>query len=127
MNYQTLKQEIALPAYDGLTDQQIADAMNTANINRNRTTITGEEMLESMDTTEYALLLDTKKLQWLSICSMDRVDPWGRIVDVVKDIWGNGSTTLSNLASVRVETISRAGELGLSDVSESDVAYARAL
>lgn len=43
MNYVVLKAEIALPAYAGMTDQQIADALNAATIAA-RQDVAGEEI-----------------------------------------------------------------------------------
>jgi len=108
-----LKDELALPAYAGLTDAEAADLLNLPNIQRNKTSMSGVELLEAQWSTEFAALTDAKKAQWLALCGLSSVDPFGVAVEIVKDIWGNSSITVSNLAAARVEIISRATELSI--------------
>jgi len=117
--------ELALPAYTGLTDAEAATALNLVDISIHKTSMSGSELLDAQDAAEFIALTDTKKAQWLALCGIGSVDPYGQVVDVVKNIWGNGSTTVSNLAGARTTLISRASQLGFGKVREGEVARAR--
>jgi len=127
MNYDVLAAELALPAYVAMTDAEARDSLNLVDIVRIKLSMTNKELLAEQDAGEYIALTDAKKSQWLSLLGADSIDPQGQAVEIVKDIWGNGSTTMSNLNAARNETISRATELEIGEVSEGDVAFARTL
>ena len=122
-----LSNEIALPAYNGMTDAQILTSLRVKNIPRDKSVMTGKEIFAQQNSADYAALSDAKKQQWISLTSHDGIDPFGPAVQVVLDIWGGGSTTISNLQSARVELISRAQELGLGLINEGDVKHSRAI
>jgi len=111
--------------YAAMADLDAANAMNVVNRLRDRTLMTGSELLGHADVAEYNALSDAKKDNWLSLCGVDSIDPFGSGVQVVVDIWGGGSQTIANLQAARVETISRAQELGIT-VNEGDINHARA-
>ena len=117
--------ELALPAYTGLTDAEAATALNLVNISTPKTSMSGSELLDAQDAVEFIALTDAKKAQWLALCGIGSVDPYGQAVEVVKDIWGNSSTTVSNLAAARTTLASRASQLGIGKVREGEVARAR--
>ncbi len=102
--------------YAGMTDQELVDSLNALDRQRNRTSMTGREVRAEVDDTEYDALLDAEKGQFLALTATDDIDPFGFAANVVKDIFP-GSTTLANLQAARVETISRAVEIGLGVVS----------
>ena len=55
------------------------------------------------------------------------IDPFGFGQTVFIDIFGGGSQTITNLAAARVESVSRAKEIGWGDaVNEGDIINARA-
>lgn len=112
--------------YSIMTVLQAADSLNASNIQINKTTMSGSELLASTDSAEYDALTDVKRDQWLSLCGVDAIDPFGPAVQIVVNVWGIASTTISNLQTARIETISRAQELGLGLVNEGDVKMARA-
>jgi len=112
--------------YAAMTDLEAANAMNVVNRPRNRTSMTGSELLSNQNSADYNALSDTKKDNWLSLCGVDSIDPFGSAVQVVIDIWGAGSTTIANLQTARVEAVSRAQELGIT-VNEGDVNHARVI
>jgi len=92
--------------------------------------MTGAEILAATDSTEYAGLSDAKKAQYLSFTSgNDTIDPaaGGIAQEIIVDIFGAGSVTVTTLALLRQETISRAEELGLGFVIIGDIQNARAL
>lgn len=141
MDYRILRTEIdADPlgrGYAGMVDGQVADSLNAANRQRNRSLMTGAEIFENTVPAEFAALPEgadvtgkavrNKKLEWLSFCGIVSVDPFGPAAQFVVNIFGSTSVTVSNLAAARVETISRAAELDLPPVRLSDVTKARAL
>ena len=112
--------------YSTMTDLDAADYLNAPNAPANRTAMSGSELLDNTDSTEYNSLTNVKRDQWLSLCGVDSIDPFGSAVQIVVNIWGGGSQTITNLQSARIETISRAQELGIGLVNEGDVSMARA-
>jgi len=114
--------------YSGLTDAQLLTSLNTADRSRNRTEMTGREVAANIVDAEYDALSDAKKSQFLELIgrrgdSLSRaaLDPFGFPANVVKNIFGSGSTTVSNLATARVETISRGVEIGWGVVTTKDL------
>jgi len=112
--------------YAGMTDQQVADSLNTVNRPRNRTSMTGREVQDEVVDAEYDLLTDEKKSQFLALTASADLDPFGLGANVVKDIFGAVATTTTNLATARVETVSRAVEIGAGRVGNGTVEIARA-
>jgi len=133
MDYQILADEISndpgARGYAGMTDAEVAAALNTADITRIRTSMTGREVFEATDSAEYAALTDSKKQEWIGFCGIAEHDPkaGGPAQAFVTYIYGGGSTTVSNLSSLREETISRATELGLGVIEDWQVTKARAI
>lgn len=103
--------------------------MNTRNITIIRDNMTGSEVMDATDPTEYNSLTAAQKDQWLALCAVDNIDPGtGKLgVAIVTDIFPPGSITLNNLQLARQRTISRAEQLGLGLVRVGDVEVARSL
>jgi len=99
--------------YSSFTNQQIQDSLRTKDRSRNRTSMSGREVAAEVVSSEYNALTADKKSQFLSLIGSEDLDPFGLAVTVVKDVFGAGSTTASNLSTARVETISREEELGV--------------
>ena len=112
--------------YSTMTDIEAATTLNLPGISINRTTMSGSELLDNTDSTEYSSLTNVKRDQWLSLCGVDSIDPFGSVVQIVVNIWGGGSQTITNLQAARVELISRTQEIGIGLVNEGDVNMARA-
>jgi hypothetical protein len=138
VDYIALKSEIDTDpltrGYSGMTDQQVADDMNTVYRTRNRDSMTGDEIFQATDPTEYNGL-DTgsgntadNQGHWLAFCGRTEIDPFATAnVQLVQSIFGGGSTTVSNLQTARLENVSRADELGLGFIRSGYVEYARTL
>jgi len=94
--------------YSGMTDAELLTSLNTANISRSRTSMTGREVKENVDATEYAALTNPKKQQMIELVKRDDLDLFGFDKEIMADIFGSGSTTASNLVTARTELISRA-------------------
>ena len=116
-----------LAGYSGMTDQEVVISLNTLYTNQNKASMAGSELMDNQNSAEFTALTDSKKSQWLALCAIDSVDPFGQVVEVVKDIWGNGSATVSNLAAARLVLVSRATELGLGVVTLGQVTANRGL
>lgn len=98
--------------YSGMTDQQLLDSLNTADLPRNRTSMTGREVKESVDVTEFKALSDAKKQQMIELTKRDDLDLFGMDKDILLDIFGAVSTTGTNLVAARVEMISPGVKIG---------------
>ncbi len=124
-----LKSEITVDpitrGYSGMTDVQVAESLNTVNRNRNRVSMPGDEIGDSIDEAEWDALSDINKDHVLGLMGTLRVDPFGFGASVIKKSFGLGSTTVGSLAVARVETISRGVEIGVGQVSVGHVEYVR--
>ena len=107
--------------YSGMGDAALLTSLNTANRSRNRTEMTGREVKAQVNATEYNALSDAKKQQMIELVKRDDLDLFGIDRDILIDIFGGGSTTVSNLASARVELISRGVEIGWGVVTEKNL------
>ena len=97
--------------YVGMTDVQLLTSLNALDRPRNRTSMTGREVKTSVDVDEYKLLSDAKKQQMIELLKRDDLDLFGLDKDILVDIFGGASTTGANLATARVELISRGVEI----------------
>ncbi len=111
--------------YSAMTDQEVVDSLNAVDRPRDRTSMSGREVAAGIDNAEYDALGDVQKSQVLALVASDDLDPFGLAANVIKDIFTAGSATVLALAAARVETVSRAVELGLSRVRAGTVAEAR--
>lgn len=111
--------------YSTMTDEEASTDLNTVYRTRNRTSMTGREVAAEIVNAEYDALSDAKKNQILSLSSASDIDPYGFAANVIKDVFGAGSLTVTALALARVENISRATELGLGVVYPGHVEEAR--
>ena len=131
-----LKDELATDpltrGYAGMTDEEAADDLNTSYRTRNRTSMTGDEIFQATDPGEFNSLGSGQgnsaddQGHWLSFCGRGAIDPFATAnVQFVTAIFQAGSVTLANLQAARVESITRADELGLSRVRPGHVQDAR--
>jgi len=112
--------------YSGMTNAEATADLNTAYRTQTRASMSGDEIFTQTDATEFAALTDHKRLAWISWCGKESIDPANAAnVAFVQWVFGAGSETVGNLASGRVENITRADELGLGSVDEGDVERAR--
>jgi hypothetical protein len=100
--------------YSGMTNQEVADDMNTVYRTRNRATMTASEVFNSIDKAEYNAIPvpENKQMVW-DILHLGDVNPFGLEADLFVDVFGGGSNTITALQAARVESISRATELGV--------------
>lgn len=107
--------------YSTMTDAQLLTSLNTADRSRNKTSMTGREVRDHTVDAEYDALTNQKQDKYLALVLVDDLNPFGTAANVMKSIFGRGSTTLVNLEAARVEQISRGVELGLGVVTVKDL------
>jgi len=115
--------------YAGMTDAQAKDSLNGLTRTRTRETVSGSEIFNAIDDTEYAALTDAQKTVIREICSIDLIDTSNGIAkSEIGSIFAGaaGTATRPALQALKTESISRAQELGISQVNEGDITHARA-
>ena len=131
MDYQALHDELVndplARGYAGMTDEQAAADLNTVYRTRNRSSMSGDEVYNATDPTEFSGLADVPKQLWMAFCGRTGIDPFATAnVETAIQIFGNTSQTVTNLQALRVEDVSRAVELGLGEVKVGHIEQARA-
>lgn len=116
MDYESLFNEIDLDplgrGYSGMTDTQIAADLNTEYRTRNLERLSATEVFNAIDKSEWDLLLETHRATIFNLLHMGQLNPFGVEASIFVDIFGGGSTTISDLSDMRTEAVSRAAELG---------------
>ncbi len=110
-------------------DALAAIELNVINRTRMKPGVTGSEILNATDDAEYtALTTQEKKDSWLILCAIEFIDTNSGVAKALEaDTFGGGTATRANLAALRIENISRATELGFTNVRTGTVQSARAL
>ena len=103
-----------------------AAELNAENRERQKDTLTGDELFTATDGPEFAALSDVKKQLWVSWCNTHRDPGDASNVAFVNFVFGAASNTLAALAILRTESISRAVELDFGPVTAGHVQRARA-
>ena len=101
--------------YSGMTDQLVADSLLDKTRERNRESMTRQEIYEKIAPSALAGLSNLELAQ-INLALSDTVDPFGNAVQVFKNVFGGQSATVTALAAARKESISRLTEIGLSDI-----------
>jgi len=113
--------------YAAMTDQQRYDSLfGTIDRPQNVTSLSGNQIFQQTNGTEFVNLTEHKQLLWVSFCSAGDIDPWdANNVAFVEWIFGASSQTVQNLAAIRTTLVSRAVELGLTQVQLGNLVSAR--
>lgn len=115
--------------YAGMTDEEVVTELMTEDKD-NWVAITAAQIFETIDRTEFASLSNSDQTRIDRILGLGGeipTAPGGQARDELIDIFGGGSTTISNLASIANQQVSRASQLGLGRVLVGDVQRARAI
>lgn len=132
MDYEALKTELlaghpTTGAYDADSSVAVAQLM-VENRPYVIPTMSGKQLMDLTDSTEYLALIADEKAQWLALTGHDAVSTevggMGQIIGT--DIFGVG-TTATNIGSARNINISRAQELGFGTILPGDIEYARSI
>jgi hypothetical protein len=131
MNYEILKAELAsghpdTGAYDA-DDAVAAAQLNAVNRTKNKTSMSGSEVMNAVDAAEWATLDAAQKQTVWDICHLGTVNPFGVEQALMIGVFGAGSATITALQAIRKYDVSRATELGLSRVREGTVTQARTM
>lgn len=130
MNLSVLSDELTSDpltrGYSGMTDEAAAADLNISYRSRNRTSMTGSEVLNAVDTTEWVGLTDAQRQTVWDVVHLGDINPFGVEQTLMINVFGGGSDTITALASARITLVSRAIELGLGSVRAGDVQRARA-
>ena len=129
MDIEKIKNEIAVDplvrGYAGMANAQVLADGQTKYRTRNKTTLTGSEVLNAIDKAEFtAKTADQKQMIW-DLVHLGEINPFGIEADLFIDIFGGGSVTITSLVELRVESISRWEELGLSGIKEGHIERAK--
>ncbi len=115
--------------YTGMSDQAVADSLNAETRSQNISSVSGTQIGDAIDETEYGLLSPENKTAVRELVQAEQHNPFGFTAVVLKDIFSNNSgPTITALLALRTRNISRAKELGAREtVDVTHVAKARAL
>ena len=129
MNYVQLKAEIDDDplgrGYSEMDDQEIVDSLNTVDRDQNVTSMTGSEIINEVNTAEWAALTDAQRQTVWDIVHLGTINPFGVEKNLLIGVFGSGSNTIAALGIARVTAVSRATELGLSQIKAGTIAHAR--
>ena len=110
-----------------LDDETAHAELHAVNRTKNKDSLSGDAMFAATDATDWIGLTDHQQQLWVSFTSKDSIDPFAAAnVAFVTAIFGGGSATLTALAALRKDDVSRVVELDLGDVSPGQVTEARA-
>lgn len=133
MDEQILRQELTTDplsrGYASMTDEQVADSLNAQNRQTQRDTLSGAEMFEQIEPSEFISKTNALQAEVWNIVHLGeaiKVSPGSRTRARMIAIFGAGSATITNLAAILNITVSRADELGLGIVTAGAVGRARA-
>lgn len=133
-DYQALKTELTTDplglGYAGMTDAQAAAALVGTTRQVEREYISNTELYEAVVDSEFTALTAAAQTRVRDLYSLDRIPAkiGSRARAVLLALFGAGTQTRANLASVARIDIRRCDDIGwLQGVSEQDVAAARSL
>jgi len=129
MNITALKTELTVDplarGYSGMTDEQAATDLNTVYRTRNKTSMTGSEVINRVVPAEWNALTDAQQAKAWNIIHLGTLNPFGVEATMLSAIFGAGSATIAALAAARKGNVSRADELGFGFVYAGNVMEAR--
>ncbi len=127
--YSVLSDEITTDplerGYAGMDDAQVAASLNAKDRQRNRGSMSALEISANIDKADWDALSPADQDRIFDILSMGEFDPFGVWVEVFTGSFPGGGTTLTALSAARVESISRAVELGLPIIDSAHIADVR--
>lgn len=130
MDYAGLKAEIAKPAYSGMTDTQIAAALNTNTVTEQLSplTVSGAQIYNAIVPSEFAALTDAQKQSVRDVFGL------GDGIDVsvgsnarlaLATAFGASTASRANLLALATVTQTIARSFGFSAVNDQEVKAAR--
>jgi hypothetical protein len=99
--------------YAAMTNLEVLQDMSIKNRVRNKTSLTGSEVLNAIPKADLFALPTVELQRMWNVVHLGNVNPFGIEADILIDIFGAGSATITTLAAIRKEIVSRAVELGI--------------
>ena len=129
MNYQLLKSEMdtdpLVRGYASMTDQQVADSLNTVDRQVNIETLSGGDIYECLDLAEFAALTPDDRTRVDRVLSLDSVKIQGNAKTELASIFGSITSTRAALLAKIKRSVSRAEEIGVGNVPPYDITSVR--
>ena len=116
--------------YAGMTDQQVADDINTSYRTRPVDRVATDDIFEAVVPSEYAPRKPNEKTILDTLFAAHPfvgVPLGGSAQTVILNIFGPGTATRANLIVLATESITRGVELGIGTPHAGDVGFARSL
>ena len=116
-------------SFAGNTDQEILDHLNEASVTR-WSTVTSAQIYEATDSSEFASKTAAQKVRVdriLGLAGEIETAPGAKARAELIDIFGGGSQTITNLAAIASESITRGTAAGIGIVRMGEVERARRL
>lgn len=114
--------------YAAMTESEVVDSLvNNKDRSHIRERMDSSEVFQAIDIAEYLSKTDQQQRNIMAVLAFGSVNPQGKEAALFQQIFGGGSATISALQTARTEYISRAQELGISNVYVVDVEKARGL
>lgn len=110
--------------YSAMSDQQIAESLNSVDRVADRASLGSDEILNAFDATEFAELSAAQQSVAIGIAQLGQANP-AVITRTLSGVFSGGSTTIAALSASGQERISRTVELSLGRVASGVVAEAR--
>jgi len=130
MDYAKLKAEITNDplalGYSGKTDEQVCALINAKTRSKHVELLQPTQILNAVVYAEWTAKTATQQQMIWNLLGMGALNPWGIEATIFTSVFGAGSATITALAAMRVQTISRAEELGIETVYAGHIAEARA-
>jgi len=111
--------------YSGMTNLEIANDLNVVYRTKNKTSMTGSEILNAIVIAEWTPLTDAQKRTVWDVVHLSDINPFGVEAQLLIAVFGAGSNTIAALADARKDDVSRATELGIPYVYEGHVIDAK--
>lgn len=122
---QTLCNELSIDplgrGYSSATTEQIADDLNTEYRSQWKECVDGSDLLDAIESADWVAITDAQQDQVLSLLAIGCLDPQKNARTMMIRIFGSGSNTISNMAALGQESITRAQELGLQKVKPAHI------
>lgn len=103
-----------------------ASQINAENVLVPKDTMTGSEILQSINAGEWAALTNAQQQLVWDIVHLGTINPFGVEATLITGVFPDGGLTLVALAAARQELVSQATKLGLGRPTAGEIERARA-
>lgn len=107
--------------YSTMTAEQIYTDLHTEYRSRFRDKVNGSELFEGIDPADWVAQSESDRTLVLQILALGDINPQGNARTLLIGIFGGGSQTISNMAAIATEQVTRVTELQLGSVRVGDI------